>query len=76
MNIRFFHRLCAVVVCALAAGSAFAQQTYFEMEQLTVNENVTTVITAPEPIRLVDIIFVILLQLPMQYRKVRPVIVS
>ena len=55
MNIRFFHRLCAVVVCALAAGSAFAQQTYFEMEQLTVNENVTTVITAPEPIRLVDI---------------------
>ena len=32
-----------------------AQQTYQEMEQLTVNENVTTVITASEPVRLVDI---------------------
>ena len=34
---------------------ASAQQTYNEMEQLTVNEQVTTVITASEPIRLVDI---------------------
>ena len=33
----------------------FAQQTYEEMEQLTVNEQVTTVITASEPIRFVDI---------------------
>lgn len=32
-----------------------AQQTYNEMEQLTVNENVTTILTAPEPVRLVDI---------------------
>ena len=32
-----------------------AQQTFAEMEQLTVNENVSTVITASEPIRLVDI---------------------
>jgi conjugative transposon TraN protein len=32
-----------------------AQQTYEEMEQLTVNEQVTTVITASEPIRFVDI---------------------
>ena len=32
-----------------------AQQTYNEMEQLTVNEQVTTVITATEPIRFVDI---------------------
>lgn len=34
---------------------SFAQQTYEEMEQLTVNEQVTTVITASEPIRFVDI---------------------
>ena len=32
-----------------------AQTTYQEMEQLTVNEQVTTVITASEPIRFVDI---------------------
>lgn len=32
-----------------------AQQTYEEIEQLTVNEQVTTVITASEPIRFVDI---------------------
>jgi dTDP-D-glucose 4,6-dehydratase len=32
-----------------------AQQTYEEMEQLTVNEQVTTVITASEPVRFVDI---------------------
>ena len=34
---------------------ATAQTTYKEMEQLTVNEQVTTVITASEPIRFVDI---------------------
>lgn len=34
---------------------AKAQTTYEEMEQLTVNEQVTTVITASEPIRFVDI---------------------
>lgn len=44
----------------LAAGlltgrEAQAQRTYEEMEQLTVNEQVTTVITASEPIRFVDI---------------------
>ena len=32
-----------------------AQETYQELEQLTVNEEVTTVITASEPIRFVDI---------------------
>lgn len=32
-----------------------AQTTYMEMEQLTVNDRVTTVITASEPIRFVDI---------------------
>ena len=34
---------------------ANAQTTYEEMEQLTVNEQVTTVITATEPISFVDI---------------------
>lgn len=45
-----------MAVAALLAGhAAKAQQTYNEMEQLTVNEQVTTVITATEPIRFVDI---------------------
>lgn len=48
------------MVFFLAAGlftsrDALAQRTYEEMEQLTVNEQVTTVITASEPIRFVDI---------------------
>ena len=38
-----------------AGHEAKAQRTYEEMEQLTVNEQVTTVITASEPVRLVDI---------------------
>ena len=56
MNSKFFSRLGAFFVSTLlGVCPAFGQQTYYEMEQLTVNENVTTVITAPEPIRLVDI---------------------
>lgn len=47
-----FSALCAVLFSACVVS---AQQTYNEMEQLTVNENVTTMITAPEPIHLVDI---------------------
>ena len=43
------------VIVLLAGTAAKAQQTYNEMEQLTVNEQVTTVITATEPIRFVDI---------------------
>ena len=39
----------------LTGGTANAQLTYEELEQLTVNEQVTTVITASEPIRFVDI---------------------
>ena len=39
----------------LAGREARAQRTYEEMEQLTVNERVTTVVTASEPVRLVDI---------------------
>ena len=37
-------KFCALVVCALASLPSLAQQTYLEMEQLTINENVTTVI--------------------------------
>ena len=49
-----------ITVFFFAAGlftsrDALAQRTYEEMEQLTVNEQVTTVITASEPIRFVDI---------------------
>lgn len=56
MNKSYFSRVGAVIVSAvLGFLPSFAQQTFNEMEQLTVNENVTTVITAPEPIRLVDI---------------------
>lgn len=56
MNKSYFSRVGAVIVSAvLGFLPSFGQQTFNEMEQLTVNENVTTVITAPEPIRLVDI---------------------
>lgn len=44
--------LGALLLGALSAAPAMAQQTYEEMEQLTVNEQVTTVITASEPVRL------------------------
>ena len=47
-----FKRIGTMLICALAALPTMAQQTYEEMEQLTVNEQVTTVITASEPIRL------------------------
>lgn len=54
MNMKTFKKL-GVLLCALSATPIMAQQTYEELEQLTVNENVTTVITALEPIRFVDI---------------------
>ena len=50
-----FKTLCLSALSLLAAVETHAQQTYQEMEQLTVNEQVTTVITATEPIRFVDI---------------------
>lgn len=53
MNIR--KMLAAIAVGLISANDAFAQQTYEDMELLTVNEQVTTVITATEPIRFVDI---------------------
>ena len=42
-------------ITLFSATEVNAQQTYEEIEQLTVNEQVTTVITASEPIRFVDI---------------------
>lgn len=52
MNIRHF---AMALFLGAATMGATAQTTYKEMEQLTVNEQVTTVITASEPIRFVDI---------------------
>lgn len=54
MNMKTFKKI-GVLLCAMSATPIIAQQTYEELEQLTVNENVTTVITASEPIRFVDI---------------------
>lgn len=49
-------RKIAAVLLMMAAGPAVqAQQTMDDMVYLTVNENVTTVVTASEPIRFVDI---------------------
>ncbi len=42
-------------VAVMAASTASAQQTMDNTQLLTVNENITTVITAGEPIRFVDI---------------------
>src|SRR5574344_1386331 len=53
MNIK--KTLGAMILCAVTNTPILAQQTYEEMEQLTINEQVTTVITASEPIRFVDI---------------------
>ena len=53
MNIK--QKITTLVWGLLAVCPTFAQQTYEEMEQITVNEQITTVITASEPIRFVDI---------------------
>lgn len=42
MNLR--KMFAAIAVGVMTAGNAFAQQTYEDMECLTVNEQVTTVI--------------------------------
>lgn len=52
---KIIKKMCAMIVCTLSIMSASAQKTTDEMQLLTVNENVTTVITASEPIRFVDI---------------------
>lgn len=48
-------RKLILTLFAAVAMNVSAQQTYQEMGQLTVNENVTTIVTASEPVRLVDI---------------------
>ena len=50
MNVRI--KILNLVAGVLAVCPLAAQTTYEEMEQLTVNEQVTTVITATEPVRL------------------------
>ena len=55
MQMKTYKKISTSLICALFAMPLMAQQTYEEMEQLTVNEQVTTVITASEPIRFVDI---------------------
>ena len=55
MTMKLTIRGILAVAVLLAGSTAKAQRTYNEMEQLTVNEQVTTVITATEPIRFVDI---------------------
>ena len=52
MNIQ---KILSLALGITFSATAFAQQTYEEMELLPVNEQVTTVITASEPIRFVDI---------------------
>lgn len=50
------NRIAALLIaCVSMVSAAHAQKTYTDMEQLTVNENVSSIITASEPIRLVDI---------------------
>ena len=44
-------RFLALLSGIVSADAVYAQQTYEEMELLTVNEQVTTVITASEPVR-------------------------
>ena len=53
MNVRI--KILNLAAGVLAVCPLTAQTTYEEMEQLTVNEQVTTVITATEPVRFVDI---------------------
>ncbi len=52
MNIR---HITAILLCILLSSVLRAQDTPRELELLTVNEQVTTVITATEPVRFVDI---------------------
>ena len=55
MNIKNFKKTVLMIALSIASSSVHSQQTYMELEQLTMNEQVTTVVTASEPIRWVDI---------------------
>ena len=52
---KLYQSLLVGIAAICTTPSMYAQQTYTELEQLTVNEKVTTVITASEPILFVDI---------------------
>lgn len=47
--------LLSAITCIFSTFQVFAQQCLPEMPLITVNENVTTVITASEPVKFVDI---------------------
>ena len=55
MNLKSTMKMFLLTAVVFTGHKASAQHTYEEMEHLTVNEQVTTVITASEPIRFVDI---------------------
>ena len=54
-NLNFKKALLMLFLTVFTYATAVAQKTFTDMEQLTVNENVSTIITASEPIQLVDI---------------------
>ncbi|WP_289073870.1 conjugative transposon protein TraN [uncultured Bacteroides sp.] len=49
------NKICMAAMLIVAASEMAAQTTPVEMEWLTVNENVTTIVTASEPVKLVDL---------------------
>lgn len=49
------NKICIAAMLIVAASEMSAQTTPVEMEWLTVNENVTTIVTASEPVKLVDL---------------------
>lgn len=49
------NKICMAAMLIVAASEMLAQTTPVEMEWLTVNENVTTIVTASEPVKLVDL---------------------
>ncbi len=55
MNLKKIGTSFLLAAGLLGSRNVQAQTTYEEMEQLTVNEQITTVITASEPVRFVDI---------------------
>ena len=55
MNKKKGIRLAVLFLTAAFSVEMNAQQTYQELEQITVNEQVTTVVTASEPIHFVDV---------------------
>ena len=52
---QFKNKVLTLIVMCLFSMGIMAQKTFYDMERLTVNENVSSIITASEPIRMVDI---------------------